>query len=135
MLEYKFRWQEAMKLKITFLDKLIFATVLALSFASIFFIQSVQSANPNEVAVFVDGQLKAVYPLSSKKVEQFVEGEIGKSYFKIKDGMVRMVSSPCPHKICEKQGWQNLSGNKIICVPNKVYIELRGDIELDSISG
>ena len=113
----------------------IFATVLALSFASIFFIQSVQSATPNEVAVFVDGQLKAVYPLSSKKVEQFVEGEIGKSYFEIKDGMVRMVSSPCPHKICEKQGWQNLSGNKIICVPNKVYIELRGDIELDSISG
>jgi hypothetical protein len=135
MLKYKLKQEETMKLKMTFLDKIIFLTLLILSFAAIFLIKSIQSAAPIEVAVFVDGRLKAVYPLSSVEVRQFVQGELGKSHFEIKEDMVRMISSPCLHKICVKQGWQNLSGSKIICIPNKVYIELRGNSKFDSISG
>ncbi|MGB9856637.1 MAG: NusG domain II-containing protein [Dictyoglomaceae bacterium] len=57
-----------------------------------------------------------------------VDGILGKSYFEYdpKKG-VRMVSSPCPDKLCIKQGWINKIGESIVCLPNRVVLRLEGE--------
>ena len=52
-----------------------------------------------------------------------VPGSIGKTELLIKDGRIRIKSSPCRHKLCMIMS--ELPGNNMIaCVPNKVLITL-----------
>ncbi len=68
------------------------------------------------------------YSIDKDRVLKF-KGAIGESIVEVKDGRVRMIDSACPLKLCVKQGWIEKSGEKIICVPNRVVIELRGEGE------
>lgn len=43
-----------------------------------------------------------------------------------KAGRVRIVESDCPNQVCVRTGWVSRPGRSIICVPNKVLVELRG---------
>ncbi|PMQ02358.1 MAG: hypothetical protein CBR30_01515 [Dictyoglomus sp. NZ13-RE01] len=64
--------------------------------------------------------------IQEKKVFS-VEGVIDKSYFEYdpKYG-VRMIASPCPDKLCVKQGWIKKVGESIVCLPNRVVLRLEG---------
>ncbi len=61
------------------------------------------------------------------KKEFSVKGNIGESYFEYNpEKGIRMISSPCPDKICIKQGWINKEGESIVCLPNRVVLRLEG---------
>jgi len=54
-----------------------------------------------------------------------VRGPLGDSIFEYIEGRgVHMISSPCPDKICIKQGYINKAGESIVCLPNRVIITL-----------
>jgi hypothetical protein len=54
-----------------------------------------------------------------------VRGPLGDSIFEYIEGRgVHMISSPCPDKICIKQGFINKAGESIVCLPNRVIITL-----------
>uniref|UniRef100_A0A7C3MIU2 NusG domain II-containing protein n=1 Tax=Dictyoglomus thermophilum TaxID=14 RepID=A0A7C3MIU2_DICTH len=54
-----------------------------------------------------------------------VKGPLGDSIFEYIEGKgVHMISSPCPDKICIKQGFINKTGESIVCLPNRVIITL-----------
>ncbi|MEE8397652.1 MAG: NusG domain II-containing protein [Desulfobacterales bacterium] len=40
------------------------------------------------------------------------------------DGKVRVVKSDCPRQICVNMGWIQHPGDTIVCVPNRVLIEI-----------
>ncbi len=63
---------------------------------------------------------------SLKSKREFpVEGSLGKSHFEYNpEKGIRMISSPCPDKICIKQGWINKKGESIVCLPNRVVLRL-----------
>ncbi len=44
----------------------------------------------------------------------------------VKEGRIRVLKSDCPQKICVQTGWISKPGQTIICVPNKVLIEIVG---------
>ena len=44
----------------------------------------------------------------------------------IKDGEVYMKSADCPDQICVHQGHRSKSGESITCLPNKVFVEVKG---------
>ncbi|MEN2984045.1 MAG: NusG domain II-containing protein [Dictyoglomaceae bacterium] len=57
--------------------------------------------------------------------EFLVNGILGKSYFEYDPQKgIKMISSPCPDKICIKQGWINKIGETIVCLPNRVVLRL-----------
>ena len=45
----------------------------------------------------------------------------------IKGGAIRVAESSCPKGVCKQAGWIRTPGRSIVCVPNKVLIELRGE--------
>lgn len=54
---------------------------------------------------------------------------------KVTNGEVFVVDSTCPDKVCEKTGRISKSGESIICVPNRVSVEITGECETDIIAG
>jgi hypothetical protein len=66
-----------------------------------------------------------VYPLN-KDQDLIFSGPIGKTYVEIKSGKVRVTKDPGPRQICVIQGWINSPGQWLICLPNRVMIQIEG---------
>ena len=86
------------------------------------------------VVVEVNGEEVIRAPLADDR--QFsVEGPRGKTEMEIKDGRVRVIDSPCPRKTCVHTGWIHKSYQMIICMPNRVVIDLTGGSDNDELDG
>ncbi len=100
---------------------------------SLFLIFSHHSEKGTTIHVYSSGKEVFVMPLSMDTIIE-VQGKIGKSIVQIKEGKVRMLHSPCPLKLCEKQGFISTRGNEIICVPNRIVIRIGGRRDIDEIT-
>jgi hypothetical protein len=68
---------------------------------------------------------KYLYPLEAEARLE-VPGPLGDTVVHIHDGGVEVLSSPCPEKICIKTGRISRPGQWIACLPNRVFISIRG---------
>jgi len=66
-----------------------------------------------------------IYPLDGEATLR-VPGPLGETVVVIEEGTVRVISSPCPEKICIKTGRISKPGQWIACLPNRVFITIRG---------
>jgi hypothetical protein len=66
-----------------------------------------------------------VFPLDTRQTLE-VEGPLGDTIVEISGGAVRVVDSPCPEKICVKTGQISRPGQTIACLPNRVFVVIRG---------
>ncbi len=51
----------------------------------------------------------------------------------IENGEIYMKSSTCPDKLCIRQGKISNNSKKIICLPNKVVIEVKAKSDIDAV--
>jgi len=51
----------------------------------------------------------------------------GKMDIEVKAGRIRISNSSCPHQVCVTSGWTSRSHRTIVCVPNKMLIEIRSE--------
>lgn len=88
------------------------------------------------VVVTVDGKEYGSYPLNRDAVVE-IEGKIGINTMEIKDGSVRMIDAVCPDLYCVQHEPVHANGEKIICLPGTIILEIDGgeESELDSIVG
>ena len=64
-----------------------------------------------------------------------VQGPLGVTTILIENGEVWIEDSPCREKICIKMGKIRRTGEQLICVPNRVVVELEGERgEVDGVS-
>lgn len=75
-----------------------------------------------EARVTRSGRLVGVYPLDRAARVQLADDVV----VEIRDGRVRVAESDCPKGVCRHAGWVSEPGRSIICVPNRVIVELRG---------
>lgn len=105
-----------------------FVIVLLLISAGIFL--TVRAAGRKSARVIVrtdDG----VYEYSANTGGIYaVQGRLGKTFFEISDGKVRITDSPCPNKTCVNQLWRT----PLVCLPNNVIITLESDGDFDAIA-
>lgn len=90
------------------------------------------------VQIRVGGQVYDEYPLSENR--EVIVDQDGKSQNKviIKDGQVQIIEASCHNQICVKQGAISMPGQTIICLPNKVVVEILSNSEggdIDVVSG
>ena len=81
------------------------------------------SGEMSAIEITVADQPPVVYSIKNQQ-QITVAGSQGDSVIEIRDGKVRMVSSPCNGKICVLSGWHQHSGDNIVCLPNKVGVSL-----------
>lgn len=108
---------------ITAADRLLFVTLFLLSILGLFFINKIL---PEKQTVLIDSDGKPAYilPLSEDQTIS-VEGPKGKTVVEIRRNMVRIIDSPCPNKLCVKQGW--IKSGAVVCLPNKVAATISGN--------
>ena len=86
------------------------------------------------VVVRAGGELYGTYDLS-KDQEITIEQNGHVNQFIIKDGTVQMIHSDCKNQVCVKTGAIRRSSQTIVCLPNRVIIEIQGEEDgYDAIS-
>lgn len=73
------------------------------------------------VTIKVDGVLEGTYQLSE---DQEIPINGGTNILEIKDGKADMIEADCPDKLCVNQKAISLNHESIICLPNKVVVEV-----------
>ena len=79
------------------------------------------------VVVSVDGKEVASFPLDEDTVFNIGGYHGGENILEVKDGKAHLTDASCPDKLCVSMGYINKSGQSIICLPNKVVIEIKGN--------
>lgn len=77
------------------------------------------------VRVFVDGTEVGTYALSTDRTIE-IKGVRGTNVLRIENGVAFMEKASCPDLYCIQQGKISKTGEKIICLPNKIVVEVTG---------
>ncbi|MCI5686885.1 NusG domain II-containing protein [Anaerovoracaceae bacterium 42-11] len=87
-----------------------------------------------QAVVTVDGQHYGTYSLfENQTIEIQQKNHLNK--ITIKDGTVQMTYSDCHNQVCVKDGSISMANQSIVCLPNKVMVEITGgEGELDAVS-
>lgn len=101
----------------------------------LFFQKSLDAVEGQFVHVFYNGEEQQTLALD-KEATIHIEGAMGQTTVKIGEGKTWILSSPCPHKICEKMGKIHRVGDVLVCVPNRISVRITGqdDISLDGVT-
>ena len=81
-------------------------------------------ARPRVVVIKTEAG-ERMYPLDQNRTLK-AEGPLGTTVIEIVDGRVKVVSSPCRDKLCILKGHLKKSGDWSACMPNRVFVEIRG---------
>lgn len=114
-------------------DKILIVFVIILALLSFSFINRHAFSNKSKyVSIQINGtEVKRI--IYDKKIigkEYPIESEFGFNLLEIGDEKVRVIEASCPDKIDVKQGYISRIGETIVCLPNRMVIEIKGiDIE------
>lgn len=90
------------------------------------------------IEVSVDGELIKTISFDDKSNndEFTVKTKLGTNTISIQDGEVKIIGADCPDKLCVKDGPISEPGEILVCLPNKVVVEVKGNSkkEVDEIS-
>ena len=84
------------------------------------------------LVVELAGAAPATYALSNYGVLPVV-GPWGVSEIEIGPKGARVISAPCVHKICMRQGWLQRAGDVTACVPNGLVLRIAGVAPIDAM--
>ena len=109
--------------RLTGLDRILVAALLL--FCIMLFALVGARAPGESIQVEQDGAVVFTAPLTVDR-QVSLEGPLGVTELVIKDGQVRVTSSPCPFKVCVGMGTINRTGQIIACVPNRLLVQIVG---------
>ena len=113
-------------------DLVIYIFLIIFFSVLIFKIGSFKDVKGAKAEIWVDGELKYVYPLQEEEKNVFVDTNLGGCNVQFKDSMVRVTTSNSPLKIAVKQGFIKSPGEVIIGIPDRLVIKIVGDSEEDA---
>ena len=104
-------------------DSILVASLLLVAL-SVFLIITLTRKDGAFAVVSVDGDKVAEYSLA-------IDGEYllngGTNILVIENGRAYMKDADCPDRLCVHQGKKSHSGERIVCLPNRVMVEIVGD--------
>lgn len=111
--------------RLTVLDVLLIAALIALPGWALVTSWSVAREQP-VAYVYQNNRLVGAFQLD--RDQTILVGDKARPDMKIeiRDGAIRVAESNCPKGMCKQAGWVRTPGRSIVCVPNRVVIELKG---------
>lgn len=85
------------------------------------------------VSVYSGGMLYGEYSLSENGAAEVVNTDGGVNVIEISGGFARVSHADCPDKLCVRQGAVSKSGETIVCIPNRLSLQVGGE-GLDGIT-
>lgn len=105
-------------------DLLLIAVILAISAAGFAVNYFINQKPAIYLEVSVDGQVLQVLPLN-QDTDLIIEGVNGGfNHLIVQNGSTWIDDASCPDKICIHQGHVSLTGQMIVCLPNRIIIQV-----------
>ena len=77
----------------------------------------------DKVRISLDGEIYGVYPLGEdREIDVTEDGHT--NHITIKDGQVSMSYSTCRNQVCVNTGAISKTKDSIVCLPNRVVVEI-----------
>lgn len=110
--------------------KIIDLTALSLAiFLTVFSFLSAISIRSDSLEILIQaGDKEWIYPVDSQ-ISKVFEGPVGETVVNISSGIVSVSESDCSEKICIQSGSIHSGGQWIACMPNRVFVTIRGKKE------
>ncbi len=103
---------------------IIFSVIFLICISATVFILNNDSGSIAKISV--DGE--AIYQIDLSKVDNSyeipIENNGNRNVVLVENGSISITEASCPDKLCVKQGSISHSGYPIVCLPNKVIIEV-----------
>lgn len=113
-------------------DYVVLVILLLLTIVSIA-VPFLTNKKPEEeiVVIQVSGKDYKTFPLNK---DNTIPIKVGDHYnlIVIKDNKVRITEANCPDKLCVKDGAISKQGQILVCLPNKVVVQIKGK-DIDQI--
>ncbi|MBW4827274.1 MAG: NusG domain II-containing protein [Clostridiaceae bacterium] len=121
-------------------DKCLIISIIIISLFSLWYVKKeATSYGEKYILIQVDGKdyKKITFgpEVIGKKIP--IKTEFGYNLIEIGDGKVRVIEADCPDQLDVKQGYIDSPGEVIVCLPNKLVVEIKGktkDEDIDYIS-
>ena len=121
-------------------DKILIAVVIIINVISLWLVKNVAFNHEDKyISVQVNGEeIKRITFDKNMVGKQIpIKTEYGYNLIEIGDEKVRVIEADCPDKLDVKQGYISRVGEVIVCLPNKLVIEIKGvkaETDLDGLS-
>jgi hypothetical protein len=93
---------------------------------SLFSALSIQS---DSLEILIESENREwIYPIDSTVMQEF-DGPVGHTTVSIDGGIVSVTKSDCSEKICVQSGSIENAGQWIACMPNRIFVTIRGKKE------
>lgn len=116
-------------------DVVLIAVIVILAFAAFVGVSlySASASGEGEAVVYLDGEEQGRYPLDQDCSIEIPSGDGKYNRLEIKDGQAAMAEATCPDKVCVKHRPVKKQGESLVCLPNKVVVEIEngGEPEVD----
>ena len=77
-------------------------------------------------SIYVNGEHYDTVALTEEEYEIEIRSERGYNRLKVSDYGIEMVESDCPDHICIGFGHIHSVNEKIVCLPNRIFVEVLG---------
>ncbi len=101
-------------------DLILILAVVLIAAAGFLFNHNMHKKPAAQLEIQVDGQIIATYPLN-ENIDMILDGAHGgTNHLIIENGKARIIEASCPDKVCVNQGWIEMNGQVIVCLPNRM---------------
>ena len=114
----------------------LFLTIAAVCIIVAAILNTSQSAKIADISV--NGKLYREIDLTAVTEPYTIEIESengGHNTLLVENGGISMQSADCPDKLCVKRGKITNGNYPIVCLPNKITVEIKDKSEVDAVSG
>lgn len=99
----------------------------------IYIMYNLQPQNASKVVVYYENSIVLEADLNINS-EYTVKGYNGDVSIIVKDNKVKVSDEISPYHLCSRQGYISKSYETIICLPNKIVINIENSDEIDTIA-
>jgi hypothetical protein len=110
----------------TFSDWLVVLLLLSFSLAGITWVAKNQGGT--RVVVTIGDQVCFTASLDQQH-DVALDGPLGQTRLVVDDQGARILSSPCPRKICISMGSARQTGDLLACVPNRILVRIDSPVD------
>lgn len=112
--------------------------VLAAAIGAAFAWVAGPQAHGSRATAYVQGEAVAWWPLDGEPADDTVMGALGPVGIQHGNGSVKIVSAPCPNRVCLRQGKVSRLRDQLVCVPSRLVVVVedvgnRRDGDLDAV--
>lgn len=111
-------------------DFILMAALIVIAFAAFggISLYSHISTKEPEAVVYLDGKEQGRYPLSEDTTVE-IRQESSYNILQIRDGKADITEASCPDKVCVNHRPVNGQGESLVCLPNKMVVEIENGAE------